>query len=269
MGLKMKGPLVGVLFVLLVFGSLAGPVVALPARAAAPPFRGLWVPRWGLTDPAWVDRMVDDAARAGFTDLFVQVDGRGEAYYRSELLPPAEGLDGYDPLAAILKLGHARGLQIHAWINAFTVGLPGRTPPSALHPLNAHPDWVTHDAKGQSLLGWAPDRAQRNLVGYFLDPGLRPVQDFVAAVVAEVAERYPVDGIHLDYIRYPGTEFGYHPSVRAEFAERYGSDPLDLPAGLGRLAPPAGHHGGPPGGGGGPALPAGGEGLGGGLLRPR
>ncbi|HHW15452.1 MAG TPA: family 10 glycosylhydrolase [Firmicutes bacterium] len=206
-------------------------LVPPPAAAQLPSgLRGLWVPRWGLADPRWVGRMVDDAAQAGFNALFVQVDGRGEAYYRSDLLPPADGLGDYDPLADILTRAHAKGLAVHAWINAFTVGLPGKRPASARHVLNAHPEWVTYDAAGQSLLDWDLARARRNLAGYFLDPGLPEVQDFVAAVVDEVARRYPVDGIHLDYIRYPGPDMGYHPAVRQAFVARYGVDPLTMAA---------------------------------------
>lgn len=216
---------------LILVGLAAALLIPELAAAQLPAgLRGLWVPRWGLTDPGWVGRMVDDAAQAGFNALFVQVDGRGEAYYRSELLPPADGLGDYDALADILARAHAKGLAVHAWINAFTVGLPGRRPSSARHVLNAHPDWVTCDAAGESLLAWTPARAQRNLVGYFLDPGLPEVQDFVTAVVEEVARRYPVDGIHLDYIRYPGPNLGYHPAVRQAFLARYGVDPLKLEA---------------------------------------
>ncbi|MDI6870666.1 MAG: family 10 glycosylhydrolase [Bacillota bacterium] len=225
----MKGILARPFRLLLALGFSAAILGSLPVLAGGPrPLRGLWVPRWGLTDPQWVERMVDDAARAGFTALFVQVDGRGEAYYRSSILPPAEGLGEYDPLASVLALARPRGLAVHAWINAFTVGLPGRRPASAAHVVNAHPEWITYDAAGQSLLAWPAERAQRNLPGYFLEPGLPAVADFVAAVVGEVAERYPVDGIHLDYIRYPGPDMGYHPAVREEFAARHGADPLTL-----------------------------------------
>lgn len=232
-GEKMTALLGRTLRLLLIVGACL-PVLswaARPAGAAGPAgLRGLWVPRWGMTDARWVERMVDDAAAAGFNALFVQVDGRGEAYYQSDILPAADGLSLslYDPLSAILTRAHERGLAVHAWINAFTVGLPAQRPRSAAHVVNAHPDWITFDAAGQSLLDWPPERARRNLVGYFLDPGLPEVEEFVAAVVAEVAGRYPLDGIHLDYIRYPGPDMGYHPRVREEFMARHGADPLKL-----------------------------------------
>lgn len=208
-------------------GMLALPAAAEDKVTAKPQFRALWIPRWELVDPAWTGKMVDDAARAGFTDLFVQVDGRGEAYYRSDILPQAEGLaPGYDPLSLVIEEATRRGLAVHAWVNAFTIGLPGRKPASPFHPLNRHPEWVTYDSKGASLLAWPPEKA-KNLVGYYLDPGLPEVQAFVVSIVGELVQRYPLAGVHLDYIRYPGKDYGFHPLSRAIFRASTGLDPLE------------------------------------------
>jgi uncharacterized lipoprotein YddW (UPF0748 family) len=51
------------------------------------------------------------------------------------------------------------------------------------------------------------------------------VHTFIARVAAEIAARYPVDGIHLDYIRDPGVPIGDDPTTRARFALAYGEDP--------------------------------------------
>jgi len=62
---------------------LAVLLLAGPLPAASPELRGLWVVRTGLVSPATVDRTVDQARAAGFNALFVQVRGRGDAFYRS------------------------------------------------------------------------------------------------------------------------------------------------------------------------------------------
>src|SRR2546428_10069804 len=67
---------------------------ALPASAE---MRGLWVVRTALVSPASVDRVVDEAQRAGFNALFVQVRGRGDAFYRSELVPRSDILEAQPP----------------------------------------------------------------------------------------------------------------------------------------------------------------------------
>src|SRR3954468_16945827 len=98
---------------------LVGP--SLPSIPRQPEMRGLWVVRTGLTSPESVDRVVDDAARAGFNALFVQVRGRGDAFYASRVVPRSELLRGapadFDPLGRLLARARARGLQVHAWVN--------------------------------------------------------------------------------------------------------------------------------------------------------
>ena len=74
---------------------LVGPSLSSTPRETE--MRGLWVVRTGLTSPESVDRAVDDAARAGFNALFVQVRGRGDAFYSSRLVPRSDLLRGRPP----------------------------------------------------------------------------------------------------------------------------------------------------------------------------
>jgi uncharacterized lipoprotein YddW (UPF0748 family) len=75
--------------------------------------------------------------------------------------------------------------------------------------------WVTFDAGGQ------PDRE-------YLDPGVPAVGDHVVAVMAEIAANYPVDAVHVDYLRYSGQDSGYNPTALARFREETGRS--DRPA---------------------------------------
>src|SRR5512134_3783003 len=76
--------------------------VTPPADAAAEDVRGLWVLRTSLTSADSIQTMVRAAASGGFNTLLVQVRGRGEAFYRSDLEPRASDLDrqpaAFDPL---------------------------------------------------------------------------------------------------------------------------------------------------------------------------
>src|SRR3954470_5866658 len=110
---------------------LAGPVPVPTMPAGPAEMRGLWVVRTGLLTPDEVDRVVDDAARAGFNALFVQVRGRGDAFYTSRIVGRSELLASqpatFDPLARLLARARSRGLQVHAWINVLLCahfGLP-------------------------------------------------------------------------------------------------------------------------------------------------
>ena len=76
------------------------------------------------------------AANANFNAIFFQVRGNADAYYASQLEPWASrpsgtlGQDpGWDPLAVAIAEGHARGLEVHAWINVFPSWLGETAPP--------------------------------------------------------------------------------------------------------------------------------------------
>jgi uncharacterized lipoprotein YddW (UPF0748 family) len=53
-------------------------------------------------------------------------------------------------------------------------------------------------------------------------PAAPPVQDHIAAVAADLADRYALDGIHLDNVRYPGAQYSLDPFT----LEAYARDPL-------------------------------------------
>jgi uncharacterized lipoprotein YddW (UPF0748 family) len=80
--------------------------------------------------------VLDHAASAGVNAVFVQVIRRHDAYYGSQVLPrtPDPALArGFDVLAAAVDGGHARGLQIHAWITVAPRGM-SRTEGSSFPP---------------------------------------------------------------------------------------------------------------------------------------
>src|SRR5512139_1523977 len=97
----------------LVVLALAVPAVAASAVPPTGELRGLWVVRTALVSPQAVDQAVDDAAEAGFNALFVQVRGRGDAFYRSSLVPRSTLLERqprhFDPLARLLARARPRG----------------------------------------------------------------------------------------------------------------------------------------------------------------
>lgn len=208
---------------------LAGPGwVAVAGTAASTEARALWVARDRMASEASIREFVALAKQANMNILLVQVDGRGEAYYHSKILPQAGAVSAaFDPLAAAIREGHKAGLEVHAWINALTVGSFGWRHPSAKHVVNAHPDWVMVDQAGRSLLSYTRPQGEA-LPTMFLEPGLPSVREFVRDVAVEVARNYDVDGIHLDFVRYPNRNFGYGPANREAFRKLAGVDPVEI-----------------------------------------
>ena len=212
--------------------------------------RGLWVVRHTLKSEESIRRMVDDASQAGFNTLLVQIRGRGDAFYESRLVPRAENLseqpDDFDPLAVTIAQARRKGLRIHAWFNVCLVGNLSRVPASSQHVALQHPDWLLLPEKLFPSPGKTPARSASQVSrlqaelrktrgqGLFLDPTHPGVQAHLVEVVQELLSRYPVDGLHLDYIRYPDARVSFTPAAIDAFArtlpesigEKARSDPL-------------------------------------------
>jgi uncharacterized lipoprotein YddW (UPF0748 family) len=179
-----------------------------------------------MTSEAEVRTMVDRAASAGFNTLVVQVRGRADAFYASSLEPQAETLTGpadFDPLALAIEEGHRRGLAVHAWVNTHLVWGPAAPPTSPRHILNDRPDWLgvprdlaadlftlaPGDPRYVAALRTYADRNRGTVEGIYTSPSHPEVQARVHAVWMELLDRYDLDGIHFDYIRFPSSNFDY------------------------------------------------------------
>jgi uncharacterized lipoprotein YddW (UPF0748 family) len=187
--------------------------------------RALWVVRTSLTSPQAIDDMVVAAKQSGFNTLLVQVRGRGDAYYAGGVEPrPAAlvAIPGFDPLATAITKGHERGLAVHAWINVNLVS--GTDVPAARsHIVYRHPEWLMVpralapdlaglDPTGPEYLGrltrYARNQAAE-LEGLYLSPATAGAVEYTTGVVRDIVQRYAVDGVHLDYVRYPNDDFDY------------------------------------------------------------
>ncbi len=216
----MKG---NVILALLVFFS-----VSLPVTGAE--YRALWVDTWnpGILDAASAKLTVERARQHNFNTLFVEVCKTMDAYHYSVLLPRGQGLaPDYDPLGTVMHFAKStspkvRPLEVHAWVVALRAWKNKPFPVDAgkpRHVVHSHPEWLSKTATGSR---------QDEENNHFLDPGHPEVQDFLVDVCKEVVRLYPVDGLHLDYIRYPGAEWGYNPVALERFQRETGRK--DVPA---------------------------------------
>ncbi len=138
--------------------------------------------------------LLDMAARLRLNAVLLQVRPTADALYRSRYEPWSKWLTGvqgeppgYDPLAFAIGAAHRRGLELHAWFNPFRVSeQPQRRRLAAAHPARRNPGWVVE--YGGEL---------------WYDPGNPAVRALALSVIADVARRYDIDGIHLDDYFYP------------------------------------------------------------------
>jgi len=187
--------------------------IALPAQQVPKrEFRGVWLTTLsGLDWPSPADRgnaekqksalksILDNIARMKLNAVMFQVRSRGNAFYFSSLEPWAAELSGslgknpgWDPLEFAVDECHKRGLEIHAWVNVFKVwsggSIPSATKPE--HVTRSHPAWM-----------------KMHRTEFWLDPGIPDVRTYTVTVLTELAERYDIDALHLDYVRYPDADF--------------------------------------------------------------
>ena len=176
--------------------------------------RGLWVRAVSTASPDSITRIIQIAEKLGVTDIYVQVVVAGYAYYDSQLLPRSQYLSEvsgsqYDPLAALIKAVKNRPIRIHAWVNALLVWSLKEQPDSARHVLYTHPEWFISDINRTSMADYSHEEwSDLGLEGLYLNPALPEVQEHMKNIGREIVSNYPVAGVHLDFIRYPGTFWG-------------------------------------------------------------
>lgn len=192
--------------------------------------RYFWVVRDALTSPEEIDELLLRAQSAGANGIMVQVVGRGEAYYRSAILPHAEFSGFEDPLLYVIQKARPLGLEVHAWVNAFLVWSAPWEPPSPLHIYHTHPEWFTAHTNGRNSRSYTQEQAESvGLVGATLSPAYPGVREYITDIAVEIATHYNIDGIHLDYIRYPNSSFGFSAEEKQLFYLATSSSPEENP----------------------------------------
>ncbi|MDF5727847.1 MAG: family 10 glycosylhydrolase [Rhizonema sp. PD38] len=205
-------------------------------RLAQPEIRAMWLDRGTIVRAGSEQRLAqifDRMAQAGVNTVFFETINAGYTIYPSQIAPQQNPLShGWDPLAAAVKLAHERGMELHAWVWTFAAGNKRHNEilnlnPDYLGPVLAnHPDWADYDNRGQTIsLGQSKP---------FFDPANLQVRQYLLSLYEEIVTRYKVDGLQLDYIRYPfqnsaqGVTYGYGKAARAQFQQLTGVDPVNI-----------------------------------------
>lgn len=204
--------------------------------AAQAEIRAVWLDRGTIVKAGsreGLAQVFDRMAAAGVNTVFFETVNAGYPIYPSKVAPYRNPLiRRWDPLKEAVSLAHARGMTIHAWIWTFAAGNQVHNtllnlPPDYPGPLLAlHPDWAGYDNRGNVV---PPGQTKP-----FLDPANQEVRSYLLRLISEIITSYDVDGLQLDYIRYPfqdpgaGRTYGYGTAARWRFRAMTGVDPLEL-----------------------------------------
>lgn len=193
-----------------------------------PELRAFWVDGFnpGFMTPQQCDDLIANLRAMHCNAVFVQMRKRGDAYYASHYEPwAADDPEHFDALAYLCNLAHQPGkpyIQVHAWVNACAVG--GSKNPRGVAAL--HPEWRAISDTGLDFDGESTK----------IDPGNPGAADWTYRVYMDIVRHYPIDGIHMDFIRYGGDgktvgHWGYGPVSLARYRAAMGIvDPTVIPA---------------------------------------
>lgn len=159
----------------------------LLVSACAPRLRtSAWVVRSDLDSPAEVASVCSEAKQAGVDALLVQVRGRADALYQSDIAPRAENLAAapvdFDPLAQLLT--DCAPLPLHAWLNVFYLW-GGATPPeNPKHPGHPNQPWILSDNTGRPVSSYSQREKRLGWIeGSYADPASPEYRALFVAVV--------------------------------------------------------------------------------------
>ena len=146
-------------------------------------------------------RILDQYQRANINTVIFQTRVRAALLYPSKIEPwelsltGVAGKDpGYDPLAFCIDECHKRGMELHAWVVCIPIGTKERQAKYGAASLTRKRPELVKTAKGGEM---------------FMIPGKPETADYIASICKEIVENYDVDGISLDYIRYPESIYNF------------------------------------------------------------
>lgn len=182
--------------------------------------RAVWIHTYGPFD--W-DGEMKKLADAGFNTVFFRAARGANTVYPSKYLPRDEWAEplSSDELEKAIIAAHRNGLELHAWMVCFHVGGAAKQNGEAkkLYDQMAADDRLVRDMGGKQ----AP----------FLNPADPRNQEQELNIAREIVEKYDIDGIHLDYIRYPDEphfNFDYGDVSRREFEKAAHGQVVNWPA---------------------------------------
>jgi uncharacterized lipoprotein YddW (UPF0748 family) len=192
--------------------ALAGAANTAAQAPADAPIRGYWVARTQLESPDAIRRALTTVQAGAFNAVFVPL-----------VLSVAEPLPGFDGAREFIQDARERGLRVHAWIDVNRVSPADEIPASSNHIVYQHPEWLmvpralapellAMDPRGPAYLGqlsrWTRTNRPR-VDGLYLSPLDPDAMSYVVKAVGATVQRYSVDGVYLDAVRFPGNDFDY------------------------------------------------------------
>ncbi|MXV60492.1 family 10 glycosylhydrolase [Natronorubrum sp. JWXQ-INN-674] len=195
--------------------------------------RAFWVDGFneGIYNEDEVADLVAAAAESNHNAIIAQVVRRGDCFCNDALPPRTDApiADDFDPLESLVATAHEADLEVHAWMNVNTMWNQAEPPEADDHPFNTHGPGT--EDPWHSI---REDGEEHFADNYFFDPGHPGVADYLVDSACSLVDNYDIDGVNLDYVRYPdhnleigSSSWGYNETALERFQNETGRD--DVP----------------------------------------
>lgn len=166
--------------------------------------RTLWLDRGTIVNISTQEQMAalfDKIKDAGINLVYFEAINAGYPIYPSKITEQNPLTKGRDPLSWAVYEAHARNIELHAWTWIFAVGNNRHNPIISKSADYAGP--VLSKNYSLALLGKEGNLVPVNQYEYWLNPANSQARNYISSMLEEIVRSYDVDGIQLDYIRYP------------------------------------------------------------------
>ena len=218
-----------ILSVILILGMVVTPLHGVETFSAETtqenPMRAVWL-RPKEISKEQVEATVQKLADVGINTIFLESVFNGFTIFPVEYDATYQNPDynGFDVLQAYIDACHERGMQLHCWVESFFIGMQRVRSGGPVY--KAHKDWLLTDTNGNN---WEDTMYGKM---YFLNPARPECREWIVGLYEILVENYDIDGLQLDYVRYPGktdeVDYGFDDYTVNAFMEEKGYDPREV-----------------------------------------
>lgn len=168
--------------------------------------RAIWLDRGSIVEsgsPEGLRKLLQGLKESGFNVIFFETLNAGFTMYPSQYTQQNPLIKGWNPLQVAVDESHRLGMELHAWVWCFAQGnvrhnaVIGK-PAGYIGPVLSQPE--LNDAALRNAQGGLSIGGQNE---FWLSPGKFEARQFLQNLYKEIVSQYNVDGLQLDYIRYP------------------------------------------------------------------
>ena len=182
-------------------------IVGCSAQDVPDEIRGVWVSYIDYTQILWgksqsefeqsVDQIIDNCIEYKINTIYLHASAFTDAYYDSDYYPTqyVESQIGadlkYDPLEIFIEKAHKENLRVEAWVN----------------PFRSFDEQKMETVPSTYIVKKWVEEGSRNVIfyqdRYYLNPAHPDVHQLILNVISEIAQKYDIDGLHMDDYFYP------------------------------------------------------------------